>query len=334
MSGRRGDGDHVPCRLDADAGRVAGVERPVVVQVADVVRRVTGRGEARRGRRRGRRRPRRSRPAPARARPRAGRTRRRRGGARSPRAGRVDDVRRADLGDVHAQPGVLADERAGGAGVVEVDVREQQVADVGELEAALGERLPSAPGGRWSGRSRGARARRRSRAGSSRRRARSGGGGRSGRRGHGLIQPAGRSPGTDSTHVSPVSETGWQRTSRGGSSIGRVWQAGTPARRAGERGLEVGDQVVGRLDPDRQADEVRRRGERRVGGRGVRHRAPAARSGSRRRRGSRRASRSSCARRARPPRSALDARNETIPPKPRHLARGHARAPDASARPG
>ena len=50
-------------------------------------------------------------------------------------------MRRADLGDVHAQLGVLADERAGGAGVVEVDVREQQVADVGELEAAVGERL-------------------------------------------------------------------------------------------------------------------------------------------------------------------------------------------------
>ena len=54
---------------------------------------------------------------------------------------RVDDVRRADLGDVHSQPRVLADQRAGGAGVVEVDVREQQVADVGELEPAVGERL-------------------------------------------------------------------------------------------------------------------------------------------------------------------------------------------------
>ena len=36
-------------------------------------------------------------------------------------------------------------------------------------------------------------------------------------------------------------------------------------------GLEVVDQVVGRLDPDREADEVARRGERRVGGRRVRH---------------------------------------------------------------
>jgi hypothetical protein len=36
---------------------------------------------------------------------------------------------------------MLADQRAGGAGVVEVDVREQQVADVGELEPAVGESL-------------------------------------------------------------------------------------------------------------------------------------------------------------------------------------------------
>ena len=36
---------------------------------------------------------------------------------------------------------MLADERAGSAGVVEVDVREQQVADVGQGQAALGEPL-------------------------------------------------------------------------------------------------------------------------------------------------------------------------------------------------
>ena len=34
---------------------------------------------------------------------------------------------------------MLAHERPGGAGVVEVDVGEQQVADVGELEPALGQ---------------------------------------------------------------------------------------------------------------------------------------------------------------------------------------------------
>ena len=52
---------------------------------------------------------------------------------------RVDEVRRADLGDVHLQPRALAHERARGSRVVEVDVREEQVADVGEVEAALGE---------------------------------------------------------------------------------------------------------------------------------------------------------------------------------------------------
>jgi hypothetical protein len=49
---------------------------------------------------------------------------------------RVDEVRRADLGDVHLQTRMLADEHARRAGVVEVDVRKQQVAHVGELEAA------------------------------------------------------------------------------------------------------------------------------------------------------------------------------------------------------
>jgi hypothetical protein len=48
-------------------------------------------------------------------------------------------VRRSDLGNVNAQPGVFADERAGGTGMVEVDVREKQVADVGEGEPAVGE---------------------------------------------------------------------------------------------------------------------------------------------------------------------------------------------------
>ena len=48
-------------------------------------------------------------------------------------------MRRADLRDVHLQRRVLAHERAGGAGVVEVDVREEQMADVAELEVALRE---------------------------------------------------------------------------------------------------------------------------------------------------------------------------------------------------
>src|SRR2546429_638248 len=58
----------------------------------------------------------------------------------SPRArlelGRVDEVGRADLGDMDLQAGMLADEHTGGAGVVEMDVREQQVADVAERQAA------------------------------------------------------------------------------------------------------------------------------------------------------------------------------------------------------
>ena len=49
---------------------------------------------------------------------------------------RIYDVRSPDLGDVHLQAGVLADERACGAGVVEVDVREEQVPQIGQLETA------------------------------------------------------------------------------------------------------------------------------------------------------------------------------------------------------
>src|SRR5581483_5003400 len=41
---------------------------------------------------------------------------------------------------------------------------------------------------------------------------------------------------------------------------------------ADERCFEVGDEVGGRLDPDREAHEVGRRGEGRIGRRGVRHR--------------------------------------------------------------
>ncbi len=82
-------GMHEAAGLDAHAGRVAGVERAVAVEVADVVRRVARRREARRARARGRRRRARSPPAPARARPRACRTCRRRAGARCARAARA-----------------------------------------------------------------------------------------------------------------------------------------------------------------------------------------------------------------------------------------------------
>ena len=138
-SGGGRDGEDVPAGLDADADCIAGVERPVGVQVADVVRRVAGRREAvepddavagdldvlLRDRRQ---------LAPEHVERVAVETAR----ARLEPA-RVDEVRRPDLGHVDAQPGVLAHEAAGGARMVEVDVREQQVADVGELEPALGQ---------------------------------------------------------------------------------------------------------------------------------------------------------------------------------------------------
>src|SRR5919201_5916668 len=43
--GRRGDGQYVAAGLDADAGGVAGVERSIGVQVADVVGGMAGRRE-------------------------------------------------------------------------------------------------------------------------------------------------------------------------------------------------------------------------------------------------------------------------------------------------
>jgi len=48
-------------------------------------------------------------------------------------------VRRADGGDVHRQLRVFPHENAGGACVVEVDVREEQVPEVAQLETALGQ---------------------------------------------------------------------------------------------------------------------------------------------------------------------------------------------------
>ena len=54
---------------------------------------------------------------------------------------RVDDVRRADPGDVDGERGVLADERPRGACVVEVDVREEEVLHVAELGLARSERV-------------------------------------------------------------------------------------------------------------------------------------------------------------------------------------------------
>ena len=60
---------------------------------------------------------------------------------------------------------------------------------------------------------------------------------------------------------------------RGRGEVDRLERQASSARgRADERRLEIGDEVVGRLDPDREPDEVpRRRRTGRVGGRGVRH---------------------------------------------------------------
>jgi hypothetical protein len=50
----------------------------------------------------------------------------------------IDEVGRTSLGDVHSQARVGRDECAGGAGVIEVDVGDEQVAKIGDREAELG----------------------------------------------------------------------------------------------------------------------------------------------------------------------------------------------------
>ena len=154
---RRRRRHHVTAGLDAHTRGVARVQRAVSG-------RDTRRGAMRapasgsiRGRRRCRRRRARSPAARARARPRACRTCRRTGAARCARAARVDEVRRADLGDVHLQRRMLAHEHAGCARVVEMDVAEQEVADVGQLQPSDGKTAPPASDRRLQGRSRRAR---------------------------------------------------------------------------------------------------------------------------------------------------------------------------------
>ena len=58
---------------------------------------------------------------------------------------RIDQVRRAAFVHVHRRVRAFGDERAGGAGMVEVDVREQDRAHVGEREAARRQRRDEAP---------------------------------------------------------------------------------------------------------------------------------------------------------------------------------------------
>ena len=128
--GRRRRRQHELARPDPHARRVARVERALAVEVADVMARVAGAREGREPERlvaddvdvlaRHRREL-----APEAVEVVA---------VQPPRAAlepaRVDEVRRADLRDVHLQARVLAHEHARGAGMVEVDVGEQQVADV------------------------------------------------------------------------------------------------------------------------------------------------------------------------------------------------------------
>ena len=50
-------------------------------------------------------------------------------------------MRRADLRHVHLQTGMLTDEHPGGTRMVEMNVRQEQVAQVGERQTLLGETL-------------------------------------------------------------------------------------------------------------------------------------------------------------------------------------------------
>ena len=52
-------------------------------------------------------------------------------------AARIDEMRRADLADVHLEARVAADERAGPAGVVRVDVRQEHRLELGQAKAAV-----------------------------------------------------------------------------------------------------------------------------------------------------------------------------------------------------
>ena len=63
----------------------------------------------------------------------------------------IDQVRRAPLVHVDAQPRVLADERAGRAGVIEVDVREQQRRHVAASTGRRPRARRAAPAACWTG---------------------------------------------------------------------------------------------------------------------------------------------------------------------------------------
>src|SRR5215213_3051445 len=137
--GRRGRRQDELAGLDPHARRVACVERAVGVEVADVMPRVPRRREAVEtqhalaDRVHVRLRHRRE-LAPETVEIVAVEASR---AALEPRG--VDQMRRADLRDVHLQAGVLAHEHARRARMVEVDVREQQVPQIAQLEPALRE---------------------------------------------------------------------------------------------------------------------------------------------------------------------------------------------------
>ena len=121
---------HVRARHDPHAGCVARKERALVVEVADVVRCVAGGGEGLESRR--------GVPDGLDVLLRHGQrltVERFQLVAVEPSRGvdqarGIDDVRRADLGDVYADLRVLAHDVPDRAGVIEVDVREQHMSDL------------------------------------------------------------------------------------------------------------------------------------------------------------------------------------------------------------
>ncbi len=157
--GGRSRREDVAAGDDPDTGRVARIESAGAVDVADVVRRVAGSGEAVQ--------PEHALPHDVEVLLRNGRQlapeRVERVAVEAPRAPleprRVDQVRRADFRHVHLQIGMLTDEHPRGARMVEMNVRQEQVAQVGERQPLLGEPRPSEPAGTRSARSRRARAR-------------------------------------------------------------------------------------------------------------------------------------------------------------------------------
>ena len=65
---------------------------------------------------------------------------------------RIDQVRRARFVDEHAQPRIVAHERARGARMIEMDVRQQQRRHVGHRDAGAFELASKhGKGARWSG---------------------------------------------------------------------------------------------------------------------------------------------------------------------------------------